>query len=144
MRLTKFTDLALRVVLRLAQAGQAEQITGMRVAVDVGASHDEMIEIVARLRALDLLDCGGGERMALTERGRAASVGWLARELEGDGEVVGCDDDPPCPMVGSCRLRGALRSAREAFYATLDPILVRDLATNGRGPVPITIGRPRS
>lgn len=64
----------------------------------------------------------------MTEHGRSTSVGRIARKLEGEGDVVGCLDTPPCPLLQGCTLRGALRVAQEAFYATLDPIIVRDLA----------------
>ena len=55
--------------------------------------------------------------------------------MEGEGEVVACDDDPPCPLRAACRLRRALREAQEAFYAALDPLTVTDLVTSPTGPV---------
>lgn len=57
------------------------------------------------------------------------------RELEGVEEVVACDGDPPCPLRGACRLRGALRQAQDAFYAALDPLTVSDLVASPTGPV---------
>lgn len=50
----------------------------------------------------------------------------------------------PCPLRSACRLRGALREARDAFYATLDPITVTDLVASPTGPLLLGIGsRPR-
>ncbi|MEU3923445.1 nitric oxide-sensing transcriptional repressor NsrR, partial [Streptomyces sp. NPDC029004] len=86
---------------------------------------------------------GRGGGLALTSLGRRASVGWLVRELEGEDEVVACDD-PPCPLRGACRLRRALRDAQEAFYATLDPLTVTDLVASPTGPVLVgLVGRPK-
>ncbi|WP_055724533.1 Rrf2 family transcriptional regulator, partial [Streptomyces niveiscabiei] len=73
--------------------------------------------------------------LVLTGLGRRASVGWLVRELEGEAEVVDCEGDPPCPLRAACRLRGALREAREAFFAALDPVVVADLVASPTGPV---------
>lgn len=132
MRLTKFTDLALRVVLRLAQGDDAERITAKEVAAAVGAPHTHVAKAVSRLQHLQIVEARRGRNggLTLTARGRDASVGWIVRMLEGTGDVVGCVDDPPCPLLRGCTFRGALRGAQEAFFASLDPITVRDLATD--------------
>lgn len=41
----------------------------------------------------------------------------------------------PLPLRSDCRLRGALRRAQEAFYATLDPITLDQIVTDPTGPV---------
>lgn len=127
VRLTKFTDLALRVVLRLAQAGEGGVLPPDLVAGSVGASGAELAGVVDRLRRLDVV--AGVTELTLTPRGHEASLGALVRELEGSGDVAGCHDDPPCPLTGGCRLRGVLRTAQEAFFASLDPVTVRDLTS---------------
>ncbi|MFD0773897.1 Rrf2 family transcriptional regulator, partial [Streptomonospora algeriensis] len=66
--------------------------------------------------------------------------GAVARELEGVGDVVGCTDDPPCPLRAACRLRGALREAQEAFFASLDRFTVQDLAASPTREVLISLG----
>lgn len=127
--MTKFTDLSLRVVLRLAHGDDTRRITAREVAMAVGAPHTHVAKAVSRLQYLELVDArrGRGGGLTLTPFGRQASVGWIVRELEGSGDVVGCVDDPPCPLLRGCELRGALRMAQEAFYASLDPLTVRDL-----------------
>ncbi|MEV8209723.1 hypothetical protein AB0P40_31890, partial [Streptomyces sp. NPDC079189] len=64
--------------------------------------------------------------------------------LIGPGDVVECEGSTPCPLRSACRLRGALRRAEEAFYASLDPITVAELVTSPTGPLLIGIssGRP--
>ncbi|MGW8625097.1 transcriptional regulator, partial [Streptomyces albidoflavus] len=43
------------------------------------------------------------------------------------------------PLRSGCRLRGALRRAQEAFYATLDPVTVTELVSSPTGPLLIGI-----
>ncbi|MBC3981013.1 Rrf2 family transcriptional regulator, partial [Streptomyces sp. AC536] len=137
MRLTKATDLALRVAMRLAVLDAESAPTTREVADAVAVPYSHAAKVVTRLRHLGVVAArrGRGGGLALTSTGRAASLGWLVRELEGAGDVVGCEDDPPCPLRTACRLRSALRQAQESFYATLDPITIADLVSAPTGPV---------
>jgi Rrf2 family nitric oxide-sensitive transcriptional repressor len=94
-------------------------------------------KVVAELQHMALLEArrGRGGGLALTEKGRTASVGAVVRAFEGDGDVVDCEGATPCPLNSGCRLRGALRQAQEAFFASLDPITVADIVTNPTGPL---------
>lgn len=144
VRLTKFTDLALRAVMRLAVAEAGDSPTTREIAVAVGASYSHMAKAITRLRHMGVVDAkrGRGGGLDLTELGRSASAGWLVRELEGGEEVVDCEAETPCPLRGACRLRGALRDAQEAFYASLDPLTIDDLVARPTGQVLIgLIGR---
>ncbi|RNL73499.1 Rrf2 family transcriptional regulator [Streptomyces sp. I6] len=143
MRLTKFTDLALRSVMRLAVCADDEVLTTREVAEAMGVRHTHAAKAITRLQHLGVVEArrGRGGGLVVTDFGRRASVGWLVRELEGEEEVVSCDD-PPCPLRGACRLRGALRDAQAAFYATLDPLSVADLVASPTGPVLVALGGP--
>ncbi|THA57857.1 nitric oxide-sensing transcriptional repressor NsrR [Streptomyces sp. A1136] len=145
MRLTKFTDLALRAVMRLAVAGEGAPLTTREVAEAMGVPATHMAKAITRLQHLGVLEArrGRGGGLGLTSLGRRASVGWLVRELEGEGEVVACEGDSPCPLRGACRLRRALRGAQEAFYAALDPLTVADLVSSPTGPVLLGLVGPR-
>ncbi|SFE07206.1 transcriptional regulator, BadM/Rrf2 family [Actinopolyspora alba] len=140
MRLTKSTDLALRVVMRLAVLEETTPTT-REVAAAVAVPYSHAAKVVTRLQRLGLVEArrGRGGGLWLTVTGRSASVGWLLRELEGAGDVVGCEEDPPCPLRDACRLRTALRDAQEAFFASLDPIAVEDLVTAPAGPVLLSL-----
>ncbi len=141
VRLTKFTDLALRAVMRLAVADQGEPLTTRRVAEAVDVPYAHMAKAVSRLQHLGVVEArrGRGGGLGLTVLGRRASVGWLVRELEGEGEVVACEGDTPCPLRADCRLRRALRDAQESFYASLDRLTVADLVATPSGPVPVAL-----
>lgn len=109
-----------------------------------------MTKVVARLQHLGVVEArrGRGGGLELTQFGLHASVGWvgwLTRTLEGEEEVVTCDDAPPCPLRGACRLRCALRDAQHACYASLEPLTVADLVASPTGPVLIGVSeRPRT
>lgn len=137
MRLTKGTDLALRIAMRLAVLDEDAEPTTREVAAAVAAPYSHAAKVVTQLQHLGVLEArrGRGGGLALTSWGRTGSLGRLVRELEGVGDVVGCEADPPCPLRQACRLREVLRTAQEAFYATLDPLTLEDLVAAPTGPV---------
>lgn len=134
------TDLALRALMRLAVAGEGAPTT-REVAADMAVPYTHAAKVVAELQKLGLLEArrGRGGGLTLTEAGRTASVGELVRSFEGEGDVVECEGATPCPLNSACRLRGALRRAQEAFYASLDPITVEDIAASPTGPLLLSI-----
>ncbi|QYC42906.1 HTH-type transcriptional repressor NsrR [Nonomuraea coxensis DSM 45129] len=144
MRLTAFTDISLRIVMRLAVAGADELLTTRAVADALAVPYTHAAKAVARLSELGLVEArrGRGGGMQLAARGRAATVGGIVRALEGGDDVVGCEDAVPCPLRAACRLRGALRQAQEAFYATLDGVTVASLVEAPTGPVLLSLTTP--
>lgn len=131
MQLTRFTDLGLRAMMLLAAGEDDDQrVTTRHIAANAGASENHIAKAVSRLVELGLVHARRGRvgGLSLTDAGRAASIGWLVRELEGDREVIVCEGDVPCPLIAGCRLRRALADAKEAFYAELDRYTVADLA----------------
>ncbi|WP_406194382.1 Rrf2 family transcriptional regulator [Kitasatospora sp. NBC_01560] len=145
MRLTKSTDIALRIAMRLAVLDADANPTTREVAEAVGVPYTHAAKVVSRLQHLGVLEArrGRGGGLVLTFAGRTGSLGLLLRELEGVGDVVGCEDEPPCPLRAACRLRGALRTAQEAFFVSLDPLSIGDLVASPTGPVLLSLtGRP--
>ncbi|MFI6577328.1 RrF2 family transcriptional regulator [Nocardiopsis sp. NPDC050513] len=146
MRLTAFTDVSLRLVMRLAVAEEGELLTTRTVAGMLAVPYTHMAKAVARLSEAGIVEArrGRGGGLLLTDRGRRASVGEIVRDLEGDGDLAGCEDDPPCPLRAACRLRVALREAREAFYASLDGVTVQSLVTQPAQDVLVLLASPRT
>lgn len=146
MRLLRSTDLALRVLMRLAVAGENPRTvpTTRDVAAAMQVPYTHAAKVVAELQHMGLLEArrGRGGGLALTARGRTASVGAVVRSFEGDGDVVDCEGAAPCPLNTACRLRGALRRAQEAFYASLDPITLADIVADPTGPLLLGISGP--
>lgn len=132
MQLTRFTDLGLRVVMRLAVVGDGDRPGSREIADELAVSYAHVAKVITRLAELGVVDARRGRRggLAITELGRDASVGWLVRRLEGEGEVVECDGAHPCPLRTGCLLRSALGRAQEAFFTSLDTVAIEDLTRN--------------
>jgi Rrf2 family nitric oxide-sensitive transcriptional repressor len=142
VQLTRFTDLGLRILMRLAVIDDgAQALTTQAVADQMVVSYTHAAKVVTRLQALGLVQTRRGRTggLSITDAGRTASVGLVARRLEGKGEVIDCDGDNPCPLADACRLRSLLVDAREAFFTALDPWTIRDLTTSPAARVLLTI-----
>ncbi|MFD1811707.1 RrF2 family transcriptional regulator [Rhodococcus gannanensis] len=144
MQLTKFTDLGLRVMMRLAVAPGGGGLTTAQVADEMSIPYTHTTKVVLRLKELGMVEArrGRGGGLSITEKARSTSIGWLTRQLEGDDEVVTCEGATPCPLRSDCRLRGALRRAQNAFYESLDSITVDDLVSSSAGTVLFQLAIP--
>lgn len=132
MQLTKFTDLAFRILMRLAVDDQGTEptLTTRAIADQLQVKYTHATKVVAELHKLGVVETRRGRDggLWLTAGSEHLSVGRLARLLEGDAEVVECEGSNPCPLRAGCRLRSALRAAQEAFFSSLDPLTLADLA----------------
>ncbi|MCX0273373.1 Rrf2 family transcriptional regulator [Nocardia zapadnayensis] len=130
MQLSRFADLGLRAMMRLAVSGAAaERVTVKLIARQVNASEHYVAKAVSRLAELGLVAAHRGRTggVFLTELGRTATVGQIVRGLEGGAQVVECGGDTPCPLASACRLRHMLGTAQETFYRELDNYTLSDL-----------------
>jgi len=129
MRLTTFTDYALRVLLYVATAPEGRA----RIADIAGTyriSEHHLVKVVHHLGKQGLLantrGRGGGLRLA-----RPASeinVGEVVRTTEKPGVLVECfAPGGKCVITDSCRLAGALQKAHDAFYEVLHGFTLEDL-----------------
>lgn len=128
MQLTRYTDLGLRILMRLAAVDDSTATT-RSVADQMAVSYTHAAKVVSRMQALGLVETRRGRTggLQITETGRHYSAGRLARELEGPDEVIDCEG-LECPLRHACRLRGLLREAQEAFFAVLDPWTIDELS----------------
>ncbi|MGV9667711.1 RrF2 family transcriptional regulator [Nocardia niigatensis] len=130
MQLSRFTDLGLRSLMRLAvSSGAEDRVTVKLIARQVNASENYVAKAVSRLAELGYVESQRGRTggIFLTEAGRKTTIGTIVRQLECDNEVIECGGDNPCPLSNACRLRGVLATAQKAFYAELDRYLLSDL-----------------
>ncbi|MEE3850767.1 Rrf2 family transcriptional regulator [Gordonia sp. LSe1-13] len=154
MQLTRFTDIGLRVVMRLAVADEKRSdttavttaITTRALAVELAVPYTHVAKVVGRLSEMGVVHSRRGRSggLVITDLGREARVGWLAATLEGDGEVVDCEGPQPCPLRRACRLRGALARARAAFFASLDEQTVADLVREPTAAVLLSLAPPHA
>ncbi|TDC69711.1 Rrf2 family transcriptional regulator [Actinomadura sp. GC306] len=143
MHLTQSTDLALRLLMLLGTRNERRSSAKLADVLNVAPQH--MAKIVQRLRRLGFVRTsrGRGGGVLLAEGVLDRPVGEIVRALEGPGEAVDCDH-PPCPLRGGCRLRGALRTAQDAFIASLNTLSLRDLVADPSGPVLVSLASPAS
>lgn len=136
MRLTQFTDYALRTVLYLGVHG-GRLVPLAEVARAYGISYHHLVKVGALLANLEVVEAvrgrGGGLRLARAPE--EINVGWLVRRTEPDFHLVECFDrkTDTCPITPACGLRHALFEAQNRFLETLDGYtLAHFLATPGR------------
>lgn len=144
MRLTRFTDVALRVLMRLAVVENEDPPTTREVAATMQVPYTHAAKVVAKLQHLGLVEARRGRGGGLSSPERAgpprsadSSASWRGRVTSSIARA------PPLPLRSACRLRGALHRAEEAFYASLDPITVTELVASPTGPLLIGISRGR-
>lgn len=128
MRLTRFTDIGLRVLMYLSTQDREPPVTVAELALQLDVPQSHMVKVVHRLGQLGWV---------LTQRGRqgglrlapatpALRIGQVVRELEGDEALVDCAS-PACPLQGHCALKGALDRALQAFYRELDALTLGEV-----------------
>jgi Rrf2 family transcriptional regulator, nitric oxide-sensitive transcriptional repressor len=136
MRLTQFSDYALRTVLYLG-VHDSRLVPLAEVARAYGISYHHLVKVGALLVNLGVVESvrgrGGGLRLALSPA--EVNVGWLVRRTEPDFHLVECFDreTDTCPITPVCGLRHALLEAKKSFLETLDRYTLEHfLASPGR------------
>ncbi|MFD0382211.1 RrF2 family transcriptional regulator [Streptomyces stramineus] len=122
MRLTKSTDIALRMIMRLAVTAGEEAPTTREVAGAVGVPFTHAAKIASRLQHLGVVEArrGRGGGLTLTAAGRAGSIGRLVRELEGSGTwwAARTSHHAPCGTPAGCAARCARPRRRSTRRST--------------------------
>ncbi len=125
MRLTRYTDYALRVLMHLATHPDRPASIGL-IAKAYGISQNHLMKVVHDL---------GKEGFVATTRGRGGGlrlarpageiiVGDVVRHTEDGFQLVDCDT---CVIASACGLRLALAEAVAAFLRVLDGKTLADL-----------------
>lgn len=131
MRLSLFTDYSLRVLMFAALKDGSFSLS--EVAEAYGISRHHLVKVVNYLAKLGYLETrrGRGGGIALGMKPEDIRIGMVVRRTEDTPFIVECFDKQhnTCPINGSCRLKGALAQAVNAFYETLDRHTLRDLVT---------------
>lgn len=146
MRLTVYTDYALRLLMYLAVKPDG-LATIPEVARAYGISANHLMKVVHRLGQAGYVETvrGRGGGMRLGKPSDAIGLGELVRFTEPDMDIVPCfePENQDCPLRRACRLKGALDHARLAFLAVLDEYTLADL-TSAPGPMRsfLGLGRP--
>ncbi|NML33995.1 Rrf2 family transcriptional regulator [Paraburkholderia antibiotica] len=134
MRLTDYTDYALRVLLYLAVRGDGLS-TIQDISQAYGISKNHLMKVVQQLGEHGWVETVRGRNggLRLGAQTLTLTVGDVVRLTESDFALVGCLPDRqgeqrPCVITPHCRLRGALQAANQAFLAELDRHTIGDVA----------------
>lgn len=135
MRLTDYTDYALRVLLFLAV--RDEGLTTIHdISEAYGVSKNHLMKVVQRLGELGWIDTVRGRNggLRLNSRSLSLTIGEVVRGTEGDFAIVGCfpregAEPRSCVIEPQCRLKHVFEAARAAFLAELDRHTLGELAS---------------
>ncbi|MDI1311115.1 Rrf2 family transcriptional regulator [Prosthecobacter sp.] len=135
MRLSLFTDYSLRVLMFAALKAEMFSLSEVAAAYDISRHH--LVKVVNYLAKLGYLETrrGRGGGIVLGMKPEDIRIGMVVRRTEDTPFIVECFDAQhnTCPINGSCRLKGALAQAVNAFYETLDRQTLRDLVAGNEG-----------
>jgi len=125
MRLTRYTDYAMRVLLYLG--ARADRLCSIaEVSRAYGISQNHLMKVVNDLARQGYVESVRGRfgGIRLGHPPEAINVGAVIRHTEDDFDLVDCGS---CIIAPACGLTGALHEALAAFMAVLDGYTLADL-----------------
>jgi Rrf2 family transcriptional regulator, nitric oxide-sensitive transcriptional repressor len=135
MRLTAFTDFALRTLMRLAGEPTRSFATN-EIAAEFGISRNHLAKVVRDLADSGFISTqrGAGGGFILARPPQSITLGQVVRALEARQALVECfrGDGGSCVLTPRCRLKARLAVAREAFMRELDATTLAECAYPGR------------
>jgi Rrf2 family nitric oxide-sensitive transcriptional repressor len=133
MRLTRFTDYSLRVLMYVATQPE-RNVTIAEIATAYAISESHLKKVVHHLGKTGLLTNvrGRGGGVELARPPARINLGAVVRAAEVDCALVECFDAKSnrCVITAACPVRGVFAQALEAFYAVLDRHTLADLTRN--------------
>jgi Rrf2 family nitric oxide-sensitive transcriptional repressor len=129
MRLTVFTDYALRVLLVLASRTDAlVTIADVAQAFEISDAHlTKVAHVLGKTGWVETVrGRNGGMRLGVAPR--TLKLGAVVQRLEADFALVECfGEGNRCVLTGGCGLQQALALAMKAFLTELDHYTLADL-----------------
>lgn len=130
MRLTLYTDFALRLLMYLS-VRQDRASTIQEVADAYGISRNHLMKVAQQLGQIGLVETtrGRGGGLRLGKRPEDVRLGDVVRATEEDFRLVECFDAQTntCLLSPVCKLKGILNGALKAYLAVLDDHTLADL-----------------
>lgn len=135
MRLTRFSDIGLRLLMYLAsEPREAPPVTVAEVAGQFGIARNHLVKVAGILAKQGWITALRGRNggIVLAADPTRLRLGGVLRVLEGDDELIDCDSIK-CRLRADCLLRGALNHGKREFYRTLDGYTLADIVAGGTG-----------
>ena len=129
MRLTSFTDFALRALMRLASEPTRSFATN-EIAAEFGISRNHLAKVVRDLADGGFISTqrGAGGGFSLARPPQTITLGEVVRALEARHALVECfrDDGGSCVLTPRCRLKARLAAARKPSCGNSTPPPLRN------------------
>lgn len=129
MQLTLHTDYALRVLIYLAQKGEA-LATISEIADFYHISRNHLVKVVHHLAQEDFIHTTRGKHggMRLARDAKLIAIGQVVRRMEPNFDIVECfsNSNQPCTVTPVCTLKNVLHRASNEFLGILDQYTVAD------------------
>ena len=125
MRLTRFSDYAVRVMLYLA--AHTDRLCSIgEVAKAYEISQNHLMKVVSDLSGSGYVEALRGRHggLRLARPASDINIGRLIRHTEGEIDLVGCAE---CKLNGACQLPDPLDQALAAFFAVLERYTLADV-----------------
>lgn len=135
MRLTRFSDIGLRVLIYLERAGaDRPPVTVAEIGAQFDLPVNHLVKVVGHLARAGWIRAIRGRNggLRLEADPTQLRVGQVLRELEGEAELVDCEGTH-CRLSGDCGLREALAAGMRAFYGAMDGYTLADVTRAGTG-----------
>ena len=129
MRLTRFTDYSLRVLIYLGLKDDG-RVTIREISDAYGISRNHLMKVVSLLTRMGYLDArrGPGGGIALARPSNEIVIADVVRDMEDDLNLVECFcDNGVCIIKPMCELKKALNKALLAYLETLERYTLLDL-----------------
>jgi Rrf2 family nitric oxide-sensitive transcriptional repressor len=129
MRLTRYTEYSLRVLLYLG-LNRDRLCSVAEIAESYRISRSHLTKVVHALGKHGFIETHRGRNggLRLAHLPGAISLGQVVRHTEGGLQSPDC---AACRLVSACRLTGVLGRAMQAFMQVFDDYTVADLITPG-------------
>jgi len=136
MRLTTKTNLAARVLMACA-VNEGMTLRTAEIALACNASLNHLLQVVNELQTHGFVETLRGRHggLRLARPPAQISMGVVFRVFESGAPFAECfaPDTNTCPLSATCRLRGYVARALEAFYHELDMVTLADLTKGNCG-----------
>lgn len=129
MRITRYTDYSLRVLIYVAMRGETLS-TIREISESYEISRNHLMKVVHQLNLNGYLETVRGKHggIRLRQRPEEINVGQLVRVTERDLALVECmGEEDNCVISPVCKLKHVMAEALEAFLSVLDRYTLQDL-----------------
>lgn len=137
MRLAEYTDYTLRVLMYCA-THQEQRVTISDLAERHCVSKNHLMKVVNDLARQGVLETtrGRGGGLRLLKDPSTIRIGDVVRASETDFRLVECFDARTnlCSLTPTCRLKGLLGSALQAYFKELDDATLADIVEPATSP----------